>query len=323
MKWTDVWKPPFKTDHYGYVWDKDNVQQLLEDTFEASQANPDAQYFLGSLVLNQRQGSESSGETGTPAISFEEYDVLDGQQRLTTLYMILMALRDFAAKRQNTQLLTVCRGQILQEKNKYSGTPERLRIEFDIRGDVKDFIDPYAREEKGKSTLTADFAAIADDGTKNTSVRNMARALDVVRTFFSAHEAALDDYAAFLFNKVLLIYVSSGSLQDAFQMFMVLNNRGVRLSNSDILKAENLKEVEDAEQRKKYATAWEDMESYFADGFDNFLYLIRSILVKKRARYNLLREFEENIYASQIYDWTTKTYVPQKPPLKRGSDTFD
>lgn len=69
-------------------------------------------------------------------------------------------------------------------------------------------------------------------------------------------------------NKVLVIYVATEELQDAFQLFTVLNNRGVKLSNSDILKAENLKEVLLLHDRTEWAKKWEVMESYFGEDFD-------------------------------------------------------
>ena len=52
-----------------------------------------------------------------------------------------------------------------------------------------------------------------------------------------------------------MIYVASESLEDAFRMFTILNNRGVKLRNSDILKAENLRNVSEQNQ-KNYAKDW-------------------------------------------------------------------
>ena len=119
-----------------------------------------------------------------------------------------------------------------------------------------------------------------------------------------------------------MIYVATEELQDAFQLFTVLNNRGVKLSNSDILKAENLKEVPLPHDRTEWAKKWEVMESYFGEDFDKFLSHIRTILVKKKATAGLLKEFDDNVYSNRIYNRTTKEYESRTPLLNRGEETF-
>ena len=69
--------PPYQRP---YSWEKENVQQLLDDLFEAYEAE-DKEYFIGSLITIEREKDRL-------------YDVVDGQQRLTTLNLILARLRD-------------------------------------------------------------------------------------------------------------------------------------------------------------------------------------------------------------------------------------
>lgn len=54
------------------------------------------------------------------------------------------------------------------------------------------------------------------------------------------HNQNFDQFVKFLLNNVLMIYVGSEELDDAFRLFTVMNNRGVKLRSSDILKASNL-----------------------------------------------------------------------------------
>jgi len=61
-----------------YVWGKDEISELIDDVNYASEHNPEGQYFLGSMVLRKATRT-------TDGVSFEEYELLDGQQRLTTL----------------------------------------------------------------------------------------------------------------------------------------------------------------------------------------------------------------------------------------------
>jgi len=105
----------------------------------------------------------------------------------------------------------------------------------------------------------------------------------------------------------VFIYVSTESMEDAFRMFMILNNRGVPLTNADILKSNNVGII-DKKDQEKYAQIWEEIESDLGGEFDRFLSFIRSVLVKEKARLNLLDEFNENIY--------------KKNKLKKGLDTI-
>ncbi|GAI50781.1 unnamed protein product, partial [marine sediment metagenome] len=120
-----------------------------------------------------------------------------------------------------------------------------------------------------------------------------------------------------------MIYVASEELEDAFRLFTIMNDRGLKLRNSDILKAENLRALSNKIDRINYAKEWEDIESYFEDDFDVFLSHLRTILVKEKARLNLLYEFEKNIYAPRIYDKEKKSYKNIAPLLKKGKETFD
>jgi len=306
----DVFKKWFRIPDYQrpYVWEADQVQELLSDVMEAQSKNPDSDYFLGSMVFCKKEKNDN----GT---SFEECDLLDGQQRVTTLFLIMAVIRDIS---EDNQLSDTCQGFIYQKENVYNGTPERIRIVFDIREQVKDFVNEYVRELK--STKKADLVKIAEDKKQDISIRNMARAILTTQEFFKENSCA--DFLKFLLQKVLLIYVSAGKLEDAFRLFTVMNSRGVKLRNSDILKAGNLSLITDSKKRVDYAEKWEDIENYFGEDFDNFLSHLRTILVKQKATASLLKEFEDNIYNPKVYDRNTKEYHKGIPLLNKGEDTF-
>lgn len=92
---------------------------------------------------------------------------------------------------------------------------------------------------------------------------------------------------------------------------------------SDILKADNLAKVDNTNERTNYAKKWESIEEYFGEDFDNFLSQLRTILVKQKAGYNLLKEYEDNIYSPRVFDRNTKSYKQRRPLLAKGRDTFN
>lgn len=308
----DVFQKWYRIPEYQrpYVWGDDQVGELLEDVRRACESNPQAQYFLGSMVLQKNRRR-------TDTTSYEEYDLLDGQQRLTTLFLLHAVIRDLASDsvRKNN-----CQTALYQMANPDDNVPERSRIVFDIRDEVRDFVQQFVQKDGG-TLQQSQLQLFAGQKDSDTSVRHMAGALLRIHAFFAAG-ISVGNFFRFLRSNVLMIYVAAEGLEDAFHLFTVMNNRGIKLRNSDILKAQNLKELPVAD-RVAQAKKWEAMENYFGEEFDNFLSHIRTILVKQKAGVNLLKEYEENIYHPREFDRSTQTYHPKAPLLTKGKATFD
>jgi len=279
-----------------YVWNEDHINDLLDDLWFACQNKNDNEYFLGSLVLKR------TGESG-----FAEFEVLDGQQRLTTFFILMAVIRDLTT---DEQLKGTCKNRVHQEENRFVGIPERVRIVYKIRDDVEDFINKFILEEDG--TKNSEIEEMF--GIKNVSISHMAKAIETIYEFFEdktnsdIEKFDIEKFAEFLGLKSVFIYVSTDSMEDAFRMFTILNNRGIQLSNPDILKSINIGEM-NGEDRELYAKEWESIEGDMGGDFDRFLSFIRTILVKEKARANLVEEYEENIYKGNL--------------LRKGKDTID
>ncbi|MEA5617331.1 DUF262 domain-containing HNH endonuclease family protein [Cronbergia sp. UHCC 0137] len=275
-----------------YVWGSDNINELLDDLWFAFETKSENEYFLGSLVLKK-----------TNEQNFKEYEVLDGQQRLTTFLILMAVLRDIT---ENEKLKKSCHHRIIQEKDIFEGVPERIRIIYKIRDHVEKFINEYIATKDG----TKDKKIVDYCENKNVSISHIANAILTMQKFFSEKESdEIENFGAYLGLKPVLIYVSTENQEDAFRLFTILNNRGTPLTNSDILKSINIGEISDLRTRDYYAKKWEEIEGDFGNDFDRFLSFIRTILVKEKARLSLLDEFEENIYKKKL--------------LKKGKDTID
>lgn len=309
----DVFKKWFRIPEYQrpYVWEADQVNELLEDVMHAQISNSESEYFLGSMVLKKNEKTE--GQT-----KYIEYDLLDGQQRLTTLFLITAVVRDLTPA-NNTSRLTSCKESIFQMENTDDNIPERLRIVFDIREAVRSFINDYVKTEGGTKKI-AELEFKINNKDEDISVRNMSRAIKLIHSFFEKN--SVDEFYKYLRSNVLMIYVSSEELEDAFRLFTVMNNRGIKLRNSDILKADNLGKISNITRRTEGAKKWEEIENYFGEDFDNFMSHLRTILVKKKATNSLLKEFEENIYKPKEYDRTTKTYTSIPALIEKGEPTI-
>lgn len=293
-----------------YVWGVDQVNDLLDDVSQWQILRPDSEYFFGSIVLQRRNDN-----------GYVEYDLLDGQQRLTTCLMAHAVARDLT---ENDLLKVSCRKTIFQQGNPFDNIPERFRIVYDIRDEVQDFANRFIKTDGGTNDEPGLKEALSSN---DLSVRNMASALLEIRRFFTSDGSPyLETFFQFFRNKVLMVYVASPNLDDAFRMFTVLNDRGMKLRGSDILKTLNLRALShnnaDDKERRKWARYWEDLEGELGDDFDVFLSQLRAVLVKDKARLSLLQEFEDNIYAPRVYDKQRKEYQSRPPLLQPGLDTF-
>lgn len=286
-----------------YVWGKDEISELIDDVNHASEHNSDGQYFLGSMVLRKCPRNDDG-------LSFEEHELLDGQQRLTTLMLMLACIRDRTA---NVKLKDTSRKMLYQEENEWENVPGRNRLVYEIRDNVGDFIEQFVKADAG--TQSQELSSVA--ASKNLSLANMAAGMLTIHGCLDDEDrfpstGDFDRFVGYLLNNALFIYVATEDLDDAFRLFTILNDRGIPLSNSDILKAKNLGTVAKDSERVKWATYWEEVEGELGrDEFDRFLSLVRTIYVKDKAREGLLKEFDERIYGS-------------KPPLLAlGSATFE
>lgn len=283
----------FRIPYYqrAYVWGKDEISELIDDVSYASEHNPDGQYFLGSMVLRTATQTQ-------PGVSFEEHELLDGQQRLTTLMLMLACIRD---REVDENLENACRKMLYQKESSWENIPGRNRLVYEIRDDVGEFIERHVKEDRG--SLGTDLADIAK--STNVSLANMAACMLTVHASFDDRERfpSVGDFGRFvkfLLNNVLLIYVATEDLDDAFRLFTILNDRGIPLSNSDILKAKNLGAIRSEKDRGKWAKYWEDIEGEMGrDEFDRFLSLVRTLYVKDKAREGLLKEFDDRIYGTE------------------------
>lgn len=99
-----------------------------------------------------------------------------------------------------------------------------------------------------------DIVKKANDKKECTSIQRMCNALVCYNEFFTNHkEIDLDSFLIFILNNVVMIYISADSLEDAFRLFSVMNDRGQKLSNADILKSSNLEKIEDGSEMNEYA----------------------------------------------------------------------
>jgi len=204
-----------------YVWKTDEVERLLEDVYDAlydADGKPimDTEYFIGSVVCC----TDGAGA----------FQLIDGQQRVTTLYILLCAMRDAikeAGEQPEENLLLHIRST-RQDPVTGKGIPQyRVLLQYE---DSAGILEQIASGEDGIDRAEA----------KTLSVTNILNAYRFVRQFLSAtFEEDVDAIKAFhaaLAFRVKLIRIRTPDLADALKVFETINDRGVGLDAMDLLK---------------------------------------------------------------------------------------
>ncbi len=211
-------------------------------------------YFLGSIVLIK-----------PPQQSLA--DVVDGQQRLTTLTILVSVLRDVEPERRAAQV----HKYICEPEDEFAGTQQRFRLS--PRDRDAEFFRKHVQQYGATATSAEDLAA-------NDAQRNMAANAAHFRERLSARSE--DERArliTFMVRRCYLVVVEASDRASAYRIFSVMNDRGLDLSPTDILKADTIGALPET-QRDRYTAKGEDMEE--ALGRDAFRDLFRHIYLCHR-----------------------------------------
>lgn len=211
-----------------YVWGKEQIYTLLDDIVAAWLENKNEFYLGGTLVI-ERAFNKLEG--------IRYYDLIDGQQRFTTLWLISVVLKE--------HLVSYTQVDTKQGK--------RQRISFSIRPQVTKFFEK----------ICEDLPASLPEAMQ------LEDALQEIRAYFdnySDKRETLDKQAlsAFILTKVQLILTTVPKHTDLNKLFEVINNRGVQLQHHEILKAKLLEHL-NPQEREAYALLWDacaNMDGY-------------------------------------------------------------
>lgn len=253
-----------------FSWDTDNFDDLIDDI---TSANKDQEYFLGTIVLHHPKGKD-------------HFDVVDGQQRLTSVMILFACLRDLVEQKDYKGGL---QAKILQKKNVVDGIPEKVRLE------VKD------RELFTKIVVTPGGTAqnLTEAGLPEPEWRYV-NAVNVFRSKlqkFTQNE--IQQTITFLTQKCVVISLVASEFADAFRLFTIVNDRGKQLRRIDILKALNIAPdvITKDTVRNRVAQQWEELEKGLGEStFESVFHLVRLILLKDKPQGDLLREFEDRVF---------------------------
>lgn len=258
-----------------YAWTTEQAGEMFDDLLAAANAaaaqEPDP-YFLGSVVLVKGEGDPAAA-------------VVDGQQRLTTLTILLSVLREHTAP----NIAVALEKRIFQQGDALTKAVDRPRLTQRDRD--KEFFEKQIQTRLGIESI----GQLALDGLSDSRRNFVANAKLFDSRLAVLDSAGCDDFALFVANHTYLVMVSTQDIESAYRIFTVLNERGLDLTHSDILKSEIIGQIPKAKQ-SHYTELWESEEedlgrASFADLFSH----IRMVFGKTKARESVLKEFRAQV----------------------------
>ncbi len=260
-----------------YQWGKEQCEELLNDLFENYEDHGENDYFCGSLVFIQ---SDEGNKT---------YDIVDGQQRLSTFILLAKVLATLYSVGDKYQ-------RYLQEswsdRHEDGEKKKRKRLDFDLVGssakkdfqEALDFFDDLDAS-KGKNSY------------KNSYLKNAI----CLKNYLEKKEIEdINDFIQWLYLKVNFITITCSDTDMALRIFNVLNARGLPLHATDIFKGELLKKLTEEKEQEELAIRWENLRQKCLDNgfametlFSQHLIYLHPVTSKERMRIRLNTQFDE------------------------------
>lgn len=207
-----------------YAWEEKEIEQLIDDICDDN--DPKRDYYIGSLIVARRKADDGV-----------EYEVIDGQQRLTTIYLLLQCLLDEGY---------FSRGDVsVGEALSFDYRSKSNCTLADIRTD--------AQKSESKEELLDQSILLAVDIIKKKLARQFGDRVEDQKKFVDR------------LKHVVLYRIEVPEHTDLNRYFEIMNTRGEQLEQHDILKARLMNYLDDACEREAFARIWEacsDMTGY-------------------------------------------------------------
>ncbi|GAA9508966.1 DUF262 domain-containing protein [Helicobacter pylori] len=241
-----------------YQWTEENCEKLLDDLLSSYECYKESDYFCGSLVLIAiGKDSETNAET---------YDVVDGQQRLSTFILLAKVLATLYDKDKD---LNKTIRDFLEKSLGDTEGEKRKRLIFNTIGlnaekdfqNALDFFDDLdaSKGENSKSN--------APSKGKNSYLKNAI----CLKNYLEKKEIAnINGFIKWLYFKVIFIRTTCSNISMALRIFSVLNARGLPLHAIDVFKVELLKKLAKAKDQEEFVSRWNALRQKCSENESKF-----------------------------------------------------
>jgi uncharacterized protein with ParB-like and HNH nuclease domain len=265
-----------------YVWTDKEVQQLLEDIDEQIDSGSDKEYFVGMILVS-------------PGPQKNHFEVIDGQQRLTTFYLLLCALRHRFQRTAQHQSINSLISTNYTSSDGEIKTSLKLEPRYENADELMQCL--VAQDDEPTNIRAAvQQAGIAQFG----SLDNLLNAYGTVYRYLLDNyedQASLKKLWGYLANNVVFIQIST-DVSSALKIFETINERGVGLNPMDLLKNLLFTQVEQKDFTK-LKNEWKKITAPLEKAKEKPLRFLRYFLM---ANYKITNK-DSIVREDEIYDW--------------------
>lgn len=235
-----------------YIWREKEVSDLLDDVYREFSNKPEIdsnEYFLGSIVVCPSYDNDDN-----------IYEVIDGQQRLTTLYIFFSVIKNYINQLDNHQAIEGIKKLIFSNYTNSQGQDvSKYRVNPQYK-DSSQLLEKFSKDEFKIVDLT-------ENVNITESFKNLKSAYSIIEKFieetFEQDETSIRRFYAHLIKKVKLDRVETTDTNHALRVFETINNRGVGLDSMDLLKNLLFKQVK-PEEFGEISKKWKEIKDELA-----------------------------------------------------------
>lgn len=267
-----------------YVWTDKEVHQLLEDISEQIDVGTTREYFIGTILVS-------------PTDQKNHYEVIDGQQRLTTFFLLLCALKHLFQGEPQRQMISGLISTSYVDSDGEVRSNLKLEPRYENAGEVMaKLVELDSEPQTVRSGIQA--AGIASFG----SLENLVNAYSTLYRYLKDNYddvAKLKKYWGYLANNVVFIQIST-DVSSALKIFETINERGVGLNPMDLLKNLLFTQVKQT-QFTQLKDEWKRITKPLEKSKEKPLRFLRYFLM---ANYVIKNERGDSVVREdEIYDW--------------------
>lgn len=269
-----------------YKWDEEKCETLWNDiTNFFIEKKPNEEYFLGTIVTYKGDGADSSNEI----------KIIDGQQRITSL---LLLLRAFYAKLEN-----------MQEDDNIIGLKNQIAPCLwdvnEISGKVEDKTKIHIKSQVATESDNEIFHKILENGERINTTKvlyssNYAFFYSKCEEYAKINPMRWQPLCVTILNKCIVLPIECENEDLALTIFSTLNDRGMPLSDSDIFKAQIYRTKKSHEEKKEFTEEWKELTEKVEDAGINLDDLFRYYSHVIRATKN---DRSKEIGLRKFYSW--------------------
>ena len=280
-----------------YVWRAEyEVSQLLIDLYDEFSTDKSKEYFIGTTVVFDNNGVK---------------ELIDGQQRTTTLFLMLCAFRNLYAAHG---LSTKVADQLLQN------------VRFNEKGDEITQLHLVLQYSDSESILQQIVNCDEKKTMSSESAKRINEAYEIIQKFIACNtEKDLDELKTFFMyflRKLKFIQILTPDINDALKIFETINDRGVGLNPMDLLKNLIFQQV-DRSKFDKLKDRWKELVNILESSQERPLRFLRYYIVSNHPSQdnssNPINKGENVVREDEIYKWFTRPsniYLYSTDPYK-------